>query len=140
MSSNIDIVFDRKIEGYSPDDRTSLAYVFFNPEFEEIAKNCKATPLTEFYSDEPDSLDYEIDDPVVRKDLKKQMGPAQYFSPAQGIRSIKAICAQLSKKPIEIVRPGRNLREDLLAELDEVEKALELASDQGARFYFKLVQ
>ena len=117
MSSTVYIVFDKEVAGYEPDDRCSLAYVFFEDQFKELARKIAVPPLTDFYSDDPDSLDSEIDDPIVREDLKKQLGPAEYFSPADGVRSVRAILAQLRKEPLQMSRPGRNLIEDLLNEL-----------------------
>src|SRR5690242_13873530 len=62
MGSVIDIVFDRDMTDYEPEDRYSLACVYFEPEFEELAKRLGVTPLTEFYSDDPESLDDEFDE------------------------------------------------------------------------------
>jgi hypothetical protein len=138
MSSTVYIVFDKKVAGYEPDDRCNLAYVFFEEQFKELARKIAVPPLTDFYSDDPDSLDSEIDDPIVREDLKKQLGPAKYFSPVDGLRSVRAILARLRKEPLQLSRPGRNLAEDLLNDLAEVNQALEKASEQGARFYFKV--
>ena len=68
MSSVIDIVFDRDVTGYVPDDRHSHACVYFEAEFEELAKRLGVAPLTTFYSDDPNSLDNDFDeDPRCRK-------------------------------------------------------------------------
>jgi hypothetical protein len=136
VSSTIDIVFDREVAGYAPDDRCSLAYVFFEPQFEDIAKSLAVRPLTAFYSDEPDSVANSIDDPIERERLRKQLLPAQYFSPTDGLVSVRAIAGQLGKTPLQMDRPVRNLAQDLVAELAEVEKALQQAEQQGAKFYF----
>ena len=136
MSSTIDIVFDREVKGYSPDDRCSLAYVFFDPQFEELAQRVGVSPLTAFYSDDPKSLDWQIDDPVVREDLKKKHGPASFFSPGDGLVSVRALLAQLKKSPLSMTRPGRDLNRDLLNELAEVEQSLHQAEVEGAKFYF----
>jgi hypothetical protein len=136
MSSSIDIVFDREVAGYLPDDRCSLAYVFFDPLFEEYARLLNVLPLKAFYSDDPKSLDWQIDDPVVREKLKKELGPARFFSPVDGLVTVRALLAKLKNTPIAMTRPGRDLNSDLLKELAEVEQALQQAEVEGARFYF----
>src|SRR5580692_3706925 len=112
MSSTIDIVFDREVEGYSLDDRCRLAFVFFEPEFKEFARRIDVPPLTTFYSDDPKSLDWQIDDPVFCEKFKKEQGPAKFFSPKDGLASIKALLAQLKKVPLCMTRPGRDLNSD----------------------------
>ena len=97
MSNTIDIVFDRKVAGYLPDDRCSLSHDFFEPQFEELARRIEVLSLKAFYSDAPQPLDWQIDDPIVREDLKKQMGPAKFFGPANAMVLIKAFLAELSK-------------------------------------------
>jgi hypothetical protein len=136
MSSTIDIVFDRKVAGYEPDDRCSLAYVFFDPEFEELARRVDVVPLKAFYSDDPKSLDWQIDDPVDRERLKKELGPARFFRPSDCLISVTAMRDQLKNAPLSMTMPGRDLNCDLLKELAEVEQALYLAEAQGAEFYF----
>lgn len=139
MSSSIGIVFDRDVAGYSPDDRCSLAHVFFEAQFDELAAQINVSPLKSFYTDDPKSLDWQIDDPVYREELKRQMGPAKFSSPADGLVSVKALLAQLKKAPLPMSRPGRDLNRDLLNELAEVERSLHQAEAQGARFYFVIV-
>ena len=136
MGSSIDIVFDREVAGYLPDDRCRLADVFFEPQFAEFARQIDVSPLTAFYSDDPESLDWQIDDPVVRERLKKELGPAKYFNPADGLVSVRALLTQLKNTPFTITKPGRDLTRDLLEELAEIERVLQQAESQGARFYF----
>jgi len=62
MSSVIDIVFDRDVDGYEVNDRYSLACVYFEKEFEDLARRLGVTPLSAFYSDDPNSLDNDFDE------------------------------------------------------------------------------
>src|SRR5262249_52332596 len=91
MSSVIDIVFDRDVAGYAPDDRYSLACVYFEAEFEELAKRLGVAPLTAFYCDDPNSLDNYFDDPAELEALKQRMGPEKFFEPADALRSVTAL-------------------------------------------------
>ena len=138
MSTTVYIKFDRKIAGYEPQDRCSLAYAFFEPRFEEIARQLAVPPLATFYSSDPADLDHEIDDPNDRELLKKKLGPAQYFSPTEGLISVRAILDQVRKKPFQLKRRGTNRVQNLAVELAEVETALQLAEEQGAKFYFEV--
>jgi hypothetical protein len=136
MSSTIDIVFDRNVAEYIPDDCCSLAFVFFDPEFDECARRAGVSPLTVYYSDDPKSLDWQIADPAAREEFKKNHGPAVFFRPHDGLVSVKALLAQLKKAPLSMSRPGRDLNSDLLKELAKVAEALQLAEKHGAQFYF----
>src|SRR5262245_35974558 len=124
MSATVYIKFDRKVPGYTQNDRCALAYVFFDDKFKNVAANAAVPPLTDFISDDPDSLDDCIDDPEIRESLKKKMGPTEYFSPTAGLASVSAILAELRKKPLKLQRHGEDLSPELINELAEVEGAL----------------
>lgn len=145
MSSTIDIVFDRDLAGYEPDDRCSLAFIFFESEFEDLAKQLGVVPLTKFYSDDPDSLDdcFDddfFDDPKELEALKQKMGPTEYFDPAHALESVTVIRDELKRSPLKLRRPGRKVNQDLVNELAEIEQSLEKAKNQGVKFYFVLTE
>ena len=143
MSSTIDIIFERKVRKYSPEDRCRLADVFFEPEFEALAKRLGVSPLTEFYSDDPDSLDdcFDddfFDDPKELEALKKKMGPKEYFDATTALKSITALRDHLKRTPLEKTKSGREFGPRLVDELTEVERSLNKAKVQGIKFYFVL--
>jgi hypothetical protein len=141
VGSSVEIVFERPVEGYQPDDRCALASVLFDPTLEDLTRSLRAMPLTEFYSTDPASLDYEIDDPADRQRLKASMGPAEYFQASDGLRTVRALLDHLRKAQLPPIPASRrtNLQSDLVAELSEMEGSLELAQQQGVRFYLDLV-
>jgi hypothetical protein len=147
MSSVIDIVFDRDVADYEPEDRYSLACVYFEPEFEELAKRLGVTPLTEFYSDDPDSLDDEFDedffdDPKELEALKQKMGPEEFFDPADALKSVTTLRDHLRTSPLKLAKPPSRgvdrVAREVVDELTEVERSLSLAKAQGVKFYFVL--
>lgn len=147
MSSVIDIVFDRNVAGYEPEDRYSLACVYFEAEFEELAKSLRVAPLTMFYSDDPNSLDNDFDedafdDPAELEALKQSMGPETFFDPAEAINSITTLRDHLRDSPLQLKKPpyrgAERVARELIDELTEVERALKLAKSQGAKFHFVL--
>jgi hypothetical protein len=141
VSSSVDIVFERPVEGYEPDDRCALASVLFDSALEELTHSLRVMPLTEFYSSDPASLDYLIDDADDRERLKATMGPAEYFRPSDGLLTVRALLTHLRKAQLTPVRASdrKDLQSDLVAELTEIERSLELAQQQDVRFYFDLV-
>lgn len=147
MSSVIDIVFDRDVAGYSPDDRYSLGCVYFEAEFEELAKSLGVVPLTAFYSDDPNSLDNDFeedffDDPTELEALKQKMGPEKFFDPADALKSVTALRDRLRESPLKLANPPHRGTErvarEVIDELSKVERSLNLAKSQGARFHFVL--
>lgn len=147
MSSVIDIVFDRDVAGYGPGDRYTLACVYFEAEFENLAKRLGVAPLTAFYSDDPDSLDHDFDedffeDPAELEVLKQKMGPEQFFDPADALKSVTALRDYLRESPLKLAKPPHRgaepIARGLIDELTEVERSLNLAKSQGAKFYFVL--
>jgi hypothetical protein len=147
MSSVIDIVFDRDVAGYAPDDRYSLACVYFEAEFEGIAKRLGVAPLTAFYSDDPNSLDNNFDqdffaDPAELEALRQKMGPEKFFEPADALKSVTALRDHLRESPLKLAKPpqrgAERVARELIDELTEVERSLNLAKSQGVKFHFVL--
>ena len=84
MSSVIDIVFERRVKGFEVADWYDFASVYFEDEFEALAKRLGVTHLGAFYSDDPNSLDDAFDedffdDPKELDRLKEKMGPEKFF-------------------------------------------------------------
>jgi hypothetical protein len=143
MGSVIDIVFDRDVAGYEVNDRYSLACVYFEAEFEDLANRLGVAPLTAFYSHDPDSLDDDFfDDPKELEALKQKMGPEQFFNPSDALKSVTALRDRLRESPLKLKNPPRRGAErvgrELIEELTEVERSLNLAKAQGAKFHFVL--
>lgn len=147
MSSVIDLVFKRDVVGYEEADRYCLACVYFEEEFEDLAKSLGVTPLTDFYSDDPDSLDdvFEedfFDDPADLEKLKQKMGPEQFFNAADALKSVTAIRDHLNTSPLKLKKPphrgGRRFAQELIDELNELERSLKLAKSQRVKFHFVL--
>jgi hypothetical protein len=136
MSNTVYITFDREVAGYEPQDRCWLAHVFYEPPFEEIARRLEVKQLHDFWSMDPDLLDEYFDDTEERESLKRKQGPAKYFDPTEALISVRAILGQLRRAPLQLERHGKNVTQDLLDELAEVERALQQAEEQGAKFYF----
>lgn len=149
MGTVIEIEFDRDVIGYESSDRYTLAEVFFEKEFEGLARWLGVAPLSEFYSDDPDSLDScfdedFFDDAAELDRLKDQVGPETFFKPADAIKSVKALRDYLMNFPNEQERstgPGEDYVDDaFIDELTEVENSLKLAESQGVKFYFVLTE
>jgi hypothetical protein len=147
MSSVIDIVFDRDVAGYTPDDRYSLASVYFEAEFEELAKRLGVSPLITFYSDDPNSLDNDFDegffdDPADLETLKQKMGSEKFFDPADALKSVTALRDHLRESPLKLEKPlyrgAERVAREVVDELTEVERSLNLAKSQGVKFHFVL--
>lgn len=138
MSTTVYMKFDRKVTGFTQNDRCTLAHVFFDAKFKKVAEKLGVPPLTDFLSDDPDSLDDYIDDPDVLESLKKKMGPATYFNPTEAAAAVSAILAQLRKKPLKVQRHGADFSQRLIDELIEVEGALRIAEKRKRKFYFTI--
>lgn len=141
MSSVIDLVFDQEVAGYEALDRYSLACVYFEQAFEDLAKKLSIKPLTEFYSEDSDSLDDYFDDPEELLELKEKLGSEEFFDPAEALKSVVALRDYLTKFPIELENLYQDFDKDpqeLINELTELERSLGLALSQGVKFYFVL--
>jgi hypothetical protein len=141
VSSSMTIEFEGPVKGYEPDDRCALASVLFDRTFQAFTQSLHVKPLTAFYSSDPASLDHEIDSPDDRERLKARMGPAEYFQPSDALITISALLTRLRQAELPPI-PGnrrKNLQSDLVVELSEIERSLQLAQLQDVRFYFDLV-
>ncbi len=141
MGSVIDIVFDREVTGYEGCDRYSLAEVYFEKKFDDLARRLGVAPLGDFYSDDPNKLDGDFDedffdDPAELERMKREMGPEEFFDPADALKSVTVLRDHLRDNPKELKKSPR--RNKLVDELTEVEKTLNLAKSQGVKFHFVL--
>jgi hypothetical protein len=98
------------VAGYKAADRYSLACVYFEAEFENLAKRLGVAPLTAFYSDDPNSLDHDFDDdffgdPAELEALKQKMGPEQFFDAAEALKSVTALRDHLRESPLKLEKP-----------------------------------
>jgi hypothetical protein len=142
VSSVIDIMFDREVAGYEPDDRYSLACVFFEEEFKNLAMRLGVPPLIAFYSNNRDSLEDFYDDPAEFEAMKQKMGPEDFFNPADALKSVTALRDHLKKTPLKLEKPpdrgAERVARELVDELTEVERSLKLAKARKAKFHFVL--
>src|SRR5262249_46126323 len=109
------------------------------------AKRLGVVPLTEFYSDNPDSLDHDFDedffdDPAKLEALKQSFGPEEFFDPAEALKSVTALRDHLRESPLKLEKPpfrgAERVARELIDDLTEVERSLNLAKSQGVRFHF----
>ena len=147
MSSVIDIVFERRVKGFEVADWYDFASVYFEDEFEALAKRLGVTHLGAFYSDDPNSLDDAFDedffdDPKELDQLKEKMGPEEFFDPGDALKSVTVLRDYLKKGLSSRKKSERKevdfASDNLVDELTQVETALKLAKAQGVKFHFVL--
>ncbi len=70
------------------------------------------------------------------------MGPKRFFDPTDALNSVTALRDQLRETPLKLEKPphrgAERVARELIDELTEVERSLNLAKSQGVRFYFVL--
>jgi hypothetical protein len=112
-----------------------------------LAKRLGVAPLSAFYSDDPSALDHDfdedfIDDPAELEALKQKMGPEQFFDPADALKSVTVLRDHLRESPLKMEKPphrgAERVARELIDELTELERSLNLAKSKEVKFHFVL--
>lgn len=98
---------------------------------EKLALSLGARPLIEFFSADENSMALLIEEGAGSEDLLRRMPPPQWYSPTDGLKSVRALVGALSDEPQILGTEGAQV----LSELREYERVLEKTETRGMRWH-----
>ena len=98
---------------------------------EKLALSRGTRPLIEFFSADENSMALLIEEGAGNEDLLRKMPPPQWYSPIDGLRSVRTLVGALAQEPQMLGTEGGQV----LGELREYERVLAKTEDRGLRWH-----
>ncbi len=98
---------------------------------EGVALRLGVRPLIEFFSADENSMSLLIEEGAGNPDLMRRLPPPQWYSPGDGLTTVKALVAALKHDPQQLGTEGPQV----LGELQEYERVLEKTMRAGLRWH-----
>jgi hypothetical protein len=98
---------------------------------ERLALRLGVRPLIEFFSADENSMSLLIEEGAGNPDLIRRLPPPQWYSPADGLATIRALISALEDDPQQLGTEGPQV----LSELQEYARVLEKANNAGHRWH-----
>ena len=98
---------------------------------ERLALKLGVKPLIEFFSADENSMSLLIEEGAGDKDLIRRLPPPQWYSPAEGLKTVRALVDALQHEPQQLGSEG----EQVLSELLEYAVVLEKTKARELRWH-----
>src|ERR1700679_712745 len=98
---------------------------------EKLALRLGVRPLIEFFSADENSMSLLIEEGAGNPDLMRRLPPPQWYSPSDGLKTVRALVATLEYDPQQLGTEGQQV----LSELEEYERVLAKAMRAGHRWH-----
>lgn len=98
---------------------------------EKLALRLNVKPLIEFFSADENSMALLIEEGAGNPELLKRMPPPQWYPPADGLATVRAVLEELRQEPL-LLGSETSI---VIAELDEYEAVLQKADARGHRWH-----
>ena len=91
---------------------------------ERLALKLGVKPLIEFFSADENSMSLLIEEGAGDKDLIRRLPPPQWYSPAEGLKTVRALVDALQHEPQQLGSEGEQVLSELLEYAVVLEKTL----------------
>jgi hypothetical protein len=98
---------------------------------ERLALRLEVRPLIEFFSADENSMSLLIEEGAGNRELMRRLPPPQWYSPEDGLRTVRALLVALEGDPQQLGTEG----EQVLSELLEYAHVLEKTMDRKMRWH-----
>jgi hypothetical protein len=98
---------------------------------ERLALSLGVRPLIEFFSADENSMALLIEEGAGDQELLRKLPPPQWYSPADGLKTVQALLQALRDDPQQLGTEGKQV----LSELREYAEVLEKARDREMRWH-----
>ena len=98
---------------------------------ERLALGLGVRPLIEFFSADENSMSLLIEEGAGNKDLMRRLPPPQWYSPADGLETVRALVEALTEEPQVLGTEGAQV----LSELREYTRVLEKTQARAMRWH-----
>lgn len=98
---------------------------------ERLALRLGVRPLIEFFSADENSMALLIEEGAGNPELMRRLPPPQWYSPMDGMATVKALVSALEEEPQQLGTEGALV----LAELEEYARVLKKTEERGLRWH-----
>jgi len=98
---------------------------------EQLALDLGVKPLLEFFSADENSMSLLVEEGGGNAELLKKLPPPQWYSPADGLRTVEALVLALTEDTHQLGTEGP----EVLGELREYEAVLRKTAERGLRWH-----
>ena len=98
---------------------------------ERVALRLGVKPMIDFFSADENSMSLLIEEGAGNPDLMRRLPPPQWYSPSDGLATVKALIGALRDDPQQLGTEGPQV----LSELEEYDCVLEKADRAGHRWH-----
>jgi hypothetical protein len=92
---------------------------------ERLALRLGVRPLIEFFSADENSMSLLIEEGAGNQELMRRLPPPQWYSPEDGLRTVKALLVALEADPLQFGSEGEQVLSELLEYAHVLEKTME---------------
>ena len=92
---------------------------------ERLALRLGVRPLIEFFSADENSMSLLIEEGAGKQDLIRRLPPPQWYSPEDGLRTVRALLRTLDADPLQLGSEGEQVLSELLEYAHVLEKTIE---------------
>ena len=130
MAASMYIVVEGEDPGYDI-FVNGRALARYEDALERVALRLGVKPLIEFFSADENSMSLLIEEGAGNPELIRRLPPPQWYSPADGLATVRALISALEDDPQQLGTEGPQV----LTELQEYARVLEKASAAGHRWH-----
>ena len=130
MAASMYIVVEGEDPGYDI-FVNGRALARYEDALERVALRLGVRPLIEFFSADENSMSLLIEEGAGNPDLMRRLPPPQWYSPADGLSTVRALLTALENDPQQLGTEGTQV----LSELQEYARVLEKADSAGHRWH-----
>lgn len=98
---------------------------------ERLALRLGVRPLIEFFSADENSMSLLIEEGAGNQELLRKLPPPQWYSPAEGLVTVRALAKALDEDPAQLGTEGQ----EVLSELLEYQRVLKKTCDRRLRWH-----
>ena len=130
MAASMYIVVEGEDPGYDI-FVNGRALARYEDALERVALKLGVRPLIEFFSADENSMSLLIEEGAGNPDLMRRLPPPQWYSPADGLSTVRALISALEGDPQQLGTEGPQV----LSELQEYATVLGKANRAGDRWH-----
>jgi len=130
MAASMYIVVEGEDPGYDI-FVNGRALARYEDALERVALRLGVKPLIEFFSADENSMSLLIEEGAGNPDLMRRLPPPQWYSPADGLATVRALISALEDDPQQLGTEGPQV----LSELQEYAIVLDKANRAGDRWH-----
>ena len=123
MAASMYIVVEGEDPGYDI-FVNGRALARYEDALEKVALRVGVKPLIEFFSADENSMSLLIEEGAGNPDLMRRLPPPQWYTPADGLATVKSLIAALEEDPQQLGSEGQQVLSELLEYAHVLEKAM----------------